>query len=65
MSLKKSFSPESVQGKKSFMVEPSETTNKALVDKMALFDSVKSGDLVNKDSEINVKFKFFQKKKEF
>lgn len=54
MSLKKSFSPETIQGKKSFMGDPSESTQKGLVDKMALFDSVKSGDLANKDSEINV-----------
>ena len=54
MSLKKSFSPEAIQGKKSFMVDPLDSTQKALVDKMALFDSVKNGDLVNKESEINV-----------
>ena len=56
MSLKKSFSPETIQGKKSFMVDPSDSTQKALIDKMSLFDSVKSGDLANKDSEINVIF---------
>jgi hypothetical protein len=43
-----------VEGKKSFVVDAVEQSQKFLTDKLAIFDSVKVGDMTNKETEINV-----------